>query len=51
MNKILEESRDSVARETHQAAVNKLQNITDKSLNGAIKETELRVRINQLENI
>ena len=48
MNKILEEGRDSVGRDIHTAAVNKLQNLTDKSLSSAIKETELRVKINQL---
>jgi hypothetical protein len=39
MNKILDENKDSVPRDTHQAVVNKLQNTTDKSLTSAIKET------------
>ena len=51
LNKILEEGRDSVPRDTHQAAVNKLQNLSDKTLSSSIKENELRLRINQLEGI
>jgi hypothetical protein len=51
MNKILEEGRDSVGREVHQTIVQKLQIISDRSMNNSIKETELRLRINQLENI
>ena len=48
LNKILEDGRDSVSRDAHDVVVSKLQNLTDRSLNSAIKETELRVRINQL---
>jgi hypothetical protein len=35
----------------HQTIVQKLQIISDRSMNNSIKETELRLRINQLENI
>lgn len=51
LNKVLEESRDSVSSEAHKIALGKLQNLSDQALSNSIRETELRVKINQLENI
>lgn len=50
-NKILEEGRDSVSREVHSAVVSKLQTLTDKGMSTALRENELRLKINQMENI
>ena len=40
-----------MGRDIHQAAVNKLQTLSDRTMTSSIKETELRLRINQLENV
>lgn len=47
-NKILEEGRGSVSRELHTSAVSKLQALTDKNMTSALRENELRLKINQL---
>ncbi len=51
LNKILDDSKNSVSGELHNAVLSRMQSLNDKSLNGSIKETELRLRINRLENI
>ena len=37
--------------EIHNALLSRMQSLNDKNINNSIKETELRLRINRLENI
>ena len=45
---MLEEVKDSVGGDVHKALLGKVQVLTDRNVNSSIKETELRVKINQL---
>lgn len=51
LNKSLEESRDSVGGEVHKTTLSKMQSLADRAMSNSIKETELRLKINQLENV
>lgn len=37
--------------DVHRSILNRIQILNDRSVSNSIKETELRLRINQLENI
>ena len=41
----------SVPGDVHNALLNRIQSLNDKNINNSIKETELRLKINRLENI
>jgi hypothetical protein len=45
---VLDECKDSVGGDVHRALLNRLQILSDRGVGNSIRETELRVRINQL---
>lgn len=48
---MLEDGKQAVSADVHNSLLSRMQSLNDKSVGSLIKETELRLRINKLENI